>query len=324
MAKNQITAILMRLFSGESLTVGQIVDEYGVSTRTAQRLLLTIKDEIANMHLESRYQLRRDANRYYLEQQQALNEGQVLVLAKLLTASRSLNKAELLTLLQRLVADLPDHSSEALEQAIANEKLHYRPIAENQDRVDKIWQIQTAIHEHNRVQFRYHNDEISEHAPIVQVTGHPTAIRQSDFYFFMTLHNEVSGAYETYRIDWMADFHVLNQKFNPDVLRHYAVGEKQVEQAYAYDGQDITIDFEYYGYPGYVLDRFPKSRVVRTLAKTRKFDFPVTQMQIDVEYSLGIKMWLMTQSNILRVIKPAFVAEDVQAWLQEGLDFYQE
>ncbi|WP_057894494.1 helix-turn-helix transcriptional regulator [Lacticaseibacillus brantae] len=324
MAKNQITAIVFRLFSGETLTVEQIVDDYGVSIRTAQRFLLTIKETLEDTQLQNQYQLARTAGHYRLQQQRALSEGQVLVLAKLITASRTLNKDELLNILAQLMADLPEPSSKILNQAIANEKYNYHPIADASDRVDRIWQIQSAIHDHLKLRFNYQNNEISERAPLIEVSGQPTVIRQSDYYFFMTLHDEMQDTYQTYRIDWMSEIQVLNRKFDPTVVRQYQVAEKQVEQAYAYDGKDITIEFEYYGYPGYVLDRFPKSRVVKVLDKPRKFDFPVTQIQIDVEYSLGIQMWLMTQSNILRVIKPVFVAKDVKDWLQEGLNFYKE
>lgn len=324
MAQEQVVSLLFKLFAGQKLNVNEIADEYGVTVRTAQRFLTTIKNAIDDSHLADTFELTRHNRQYALKRANNLSEAQLLVLAKILLASRSLNRSEMNQLVRTLISELPETSSSVLSAAIGNEQLNYREIGEKQDRLAMIWQLQETIQAHRKISFLYMDKEISEQKPVTRVMGQPVAIRHSQYYFFVTVANDATGQFETYRIDWMAQLKILGTRSEFGVFREYQVGEKQIEQAYAYDGHDIQIQFEYYGLPDYVLDRFPKSRVIKTLDKPRRFDFPVTLMEITVEYSLGIKMWLMTQSNILRVLKPQVVVDDVKDWLAAASSLYAD
>lgn len=103
------------------------------------------------------------------------------------------------------------------------------------------------------------------------------------------------------------------------------VGARRRLQAYGYRGKTIKIQFEYYGLLEYVYDRFPTAHVLRYLpGKHNPWPFRVAVVEMDVEYSTGIRMWLITQSPILKVIAPQNVVADVKAHLKLALARYEE
>jgi len=323
MAQEQALSILLRLLDGQQLDVNQIVDDYGIQTRTAQRLLAAIKNAIEDSQLNKSYHLQSRHRQYRLRQNKHIDERQILVLTKILLASRAVSTKEVQPIINAMVDEFPESSSKVLKDAVANETMKYHEIPSNPDRIDLIWYLQEVIQKRRKIKFNYTYKEISEDPARIAITAQPVAIRYADLYFFLTVFNDETQHFETLRIDWMSNLQLLNEKSEYSLFRQYEPGEKQAEQAYGYDGRDIKIVFEYYGFPDYVLDRFPKSKIIETIEKPNIFDFPVRLMEIEVEYSLGIKMWLMTQSNILRVIEPNFVLDDVKQWLDKANRLYE-
>lgn len=93
---------------------------------------------------------------------------------------------------------------------------------------------------------------------------------------------------------------------------------------YAYQGKETTITFKYYGFLEYLLDKFPQAEVLSTLDEPNQFDFPVTKISLKVNYSDGVKLWLLGETPIIKILGPHSIALDIAQTLQKRVESYQD
>lgn len=320
-AQSRLLAILNVLFSGETVTAQSLATQFGVTVRTAQRDL----DQLQALSAHGQLLLRRIPTRpvgYHIDLNAQVQPGVVLMLEKMILQSRTLTAAELQTALNALQQLTKNSALPSLQEAVAEEVANYEPIVTAQTRARLIWQLQKAIEQKRHIALTYVDREASEWQAPETLLVVPLAISFNGQYFHLSVHHEGSGEIRDLHLDWISDFQALTptDSTQPDPK----VGARRRLQAYGYRGKTIKIQFEYYGLLEYVYDRFPTAHVLRYLPeKHNPWPFRVAVVEMDVEYSAGIRMWLITESPILKVLAPQNVVADVKAHLKLALARYE-
>lgn len=133
-------------------------------------------------------------------------------------------------------------------------------------------------------------------------------------------------------MDWMSNIEVEKKKptnIQPvDQLNH---GSEAPYEAYAYrDGMMRTIEFVYYGFVDNVKDKFPIGFEDLGEVEVSKDDpllvenFKPRKLRIKVNYSLGVKMWLLQQSFLMHITAPEDVAIEIGTLLQNSAAQYKQ
>lgn len=327
-AQKRLLEILAQLFSGRKLTAAAVAEQYGVSVRTAQRDL----DQLQALRVNGEQAMvTRSSARpavYQAHSVARVAPGIVLMLEKMILDSRGLEPIELQLMLQAAVSMAPTEDVDCLNAAVHEELLNYQPIVSHQPRAQMIWTFQKAIEARRSLTLEY-SDHAAQYPPTVeQFAGVPLAISFSKQYFRLTVYvtqaatPEAEGQVRNLHMDWITSYKPTMA--TADALPQAEIGERRRVDAYGYRGERTTISFEYYGLIEYVQDQYATARVVKMLDKPNDYQFPVALVEMDVDYSPGVRMWLITQSPILRVLSPQWVVDDVKAHLHQALARYEE
>lgn len=322
---NTTLEVFLKLLGSEKMQTKDIADELNISLRTAQRTIKEIKIALdQNATLNKYYELKQIGHAYTIDQKFLLGVEQILVLAKVLIASRSLNKNELSDVIDQMMHMLSIDKQSIVKSSIASERANDLYIADESDRLDKLWQLEQFIDQKKRIRFKYTNHEMTEIPTITKVELVPDHTFFDNHYLFLVGLEKETHEYRTYRIDWMTEIVESQTKVKVEYSQRPNHGEEAKHNAYGYRGELTHIQFEYYGYIGYVKDQFPSCKVIRQLNKKNRFPFSVNLLEIDVNYSPGVKLWLLGQTTILRVTEPKEIADDIRDTLYQSYRLYQD
>ena len=75
------------------------------------------------------------------------------------------------------------------------------------------------------------------------------------------------------------------------------------------------MEIEFYFDPVYILDRFPDSRILWEKDG-------VYRIEMNVNDGYGMKMWLLSQGDMLKIISPSYMREYVANDMIGTLEFY--
>lgn len=320
--KKRIIEIFIILLDSKKMTTKDIAEKYNVSQRTAQRDIRDVADALETLFPNKKLQRDSSDYTYYLDHIYGLDNKNLLIILKVLLSSRALNSAETSELVNQLLLDQPENDSKMLKNSILNELTFITSIYDTQNRADKVWHLEKMIQEYYLINFNYTDYELFDEPITSPVTLQPTSIFFDNYYFFLVGLEIQSQEYFTYRIDWMEDITSKNEKEKIDRSSRYEHGLKRPVTAYAYPGKKVIIQFEYYGFIDYVMDRFPSCRVIKKLDKQSEWGFAVHLLQIEVEYSWGVKIWLLGDSGNIRVTMPKEIVNDIKETLLKTYQRY--
>ncbi|WP_407891768.1 helix-turn-helix transcriptional regulator [Lacticaseibacillus sp. N501-2] len=321
-AQSRLLSILNLLFTGATVTAQSLADRFGVTVRTAQRDL----DQLQALGAHGQPLLQRLPTRpagYRIVLNAQVQPGVVLMLEKMILQSRILTVAEMQTSFNALQRLTDNAAITSIQQAVAEEVANYEPITMVQTRARLIWQLQKAIEQKRYLALTYVDREAGEWQAPETLTVVPLAISFTGQYFLLSVNVEATSTIRDLHLDWISDFQALTptEIAQPDP----EVGAHRRFQAAGYRGKTIKIQFEYYGLLEYVFDRYPTAHVLRYLPnKDNAWPFRVALVEMDAEYSAGVRMWLIAQSLVLRVIAPQNVVDDVKAHLHLALSRYDD
>jgi len=320
-----LKVFLTLLEENKPLQNREIADKIDGNIRSVQRSIDKIAEIFDQNIVLNRYFEFSESNRAHAVNFKAvLKEEQILLLSKLLISSRSLNKSESASLIDSMLKMVDDEKSEIINSAINSERLTDTYIGDKSDRQEKLWQLEQHIHAKDKIKFKYTDHEVTEKTEISTVEILPVHTFFDNYYFFLVGLEKTSHEYKTYRIDWMDQIENINIKLHVEYRKRHNHGEDAQLNAYGYMGEKTRIQFEYYGYIGYVQDRFPSCKVIKRLDKKNKFPFSVNLLEIEVNYSPGVKLWLLGQTPILRVMEPQNIAEDIKNTLYDSYRLYKD
>lgn len=292
----RLLTIYSRLVNGETLNRPQLAQEYGVSVRSIQRDMESLRCFIAEQELpqEITYGKKQGGYRLVLSASRGLNNDEILAICKILLESRSLRKDEMLPILDKLVdCAVPEPNRRAVRDLISNESFHYIEPHHGKYVLSGLWEIGEAVRERRVLEMEY---ERTKEPRLVTRRVKPVGIMFSEYYFYLTAFLEDKSGFDNpddlfptiYRIDRIRAFTVLDEHFHIPYSDRFEEGEFRKRVQFMYGGKLERLRFRYTGSSlEAVLDRLPTARVLSE-------DDEGWMIEAEV-FGKGIDMWLRQQ-----------------------------
>lgn len=324
-SQERIMTIFMRLLAGQSLAKQALADEYHKSAKAIQRDMMQIASAIdAADFADQLAVVQRTRGTYTLERAHAtnLNDTQLLAICQVLLASRGLANAEMATLVDQVLGLAKD--GKRLETAIKSDLVAYHGVPQS-SMLAKLTVITEAIQKRQVLQFRYFRD-----TQAAMLTRRPTAVFFSDLYFWMTTDND--RAYDDMDVTWlskfrltlMADIQVVGHSEDTSRAKHFEAGEFRKQTTLPFLGNPVTLVIDYYSDPQYVLDRFPGAKVTASAGVKPPWAMQIHRVTIPANDGYGIKMWLLQQAHMVKIISPQSLRDYVTERMRWALAYYDE
>ncbi|MTI96772.1 MAG: WYL domain-containing protein [Firmicutes bacterium] len=292
----RVLSIFYKLLRGQAVSRQQQANSSNRSTRTFDRDIEEIQcflaDEIPGIELEfdrakGTYALPRDMEIW-------LSMEEILAIAKIMLASRSLNKEEI-KLLNKLTRLCDPDDEKVVREAIGDEMHHYTPVSHDKALLRSLWDLNDAIRRSLLVELTY--TKATENMPVQRIIE-PVALLFSDYYFYL-IANIVGTAYPVptvYRLDRIQGYTVTDRHFRAQYGR-FSEGEFRKRIQFMQKGDLMTLRIRV-KLPALeaTLDRLPTARVI-----SQSGDVYMVEAEV---YGGGIKMWLLSQGTNVEVVSP--------------------
>ena len=300
----RLLTIYSRLVNGETLNRPHLAQEYGVSVRSIQRDMESLRCFIAEQDLpqEITYGKKQGGYRLALSASRGLNNDEILAICKILLESRSLRKDEMLPILDKLVdCAVPEPNRRAVRDLISNESFHYIEPHHGKYVLSGLWEIGEAVRERRVLEMEY---ERTKEPRLVTRRVKPVGIMFSEYYFYLTAFLEDKNGFDNpddlfptiYRIDRIRAFTVLDEHFHIPYSDRFEEGEFRKRVQFMYGGKLERLRFRYTGSSlEAVLDRLPTARVLSE-------DDEGWMIEAEV-FGKGIDMWLRQQGEDVSAVE---------------------
>ena len=299
----RVLGIYTKLMNGYLINKAEEAQNYGVNERSIRR---DIEDILQYLESDNRTNgftnsvlYDRAQKGYRLEQiyHASLTNAEVLAVCKILLDSRSLTRAEMTAILDKLIeCCVPKANQKLVADLIRNEEFHYVEPRHKTVFIDKMWTLGQAIRDCQYIQIDY--ERTKDHS-IVTRKLKPVAILFSEYYFYLTAFIDdpkvqqdfevLNDSFPTiYRVDRIKKLTVLDEHFHIPYSSRFEEGEFRKRVQFMYGGKLQTVKFKYSG-PDIdaVLDRLPTAKVLDE-------DNGVYTVSAEV-FGKGIDMWLRSQ-----------------------------
>lgn len=302
---SRVLYLYTRLLHGQILKKERLADQFGVNEKSIQRDLETVRDFLDRERMENGYgsQLIYDFREkgYRLDRDEKLNlsNEETLAISKILLASRAFTKAEMISILDRLIKNcVPRENRKLINGLLENEKYHYVELQHHQIFLDKLMPLGKAIRECRLVQIKY--GKLKE-KDLVERRLEPLAILFSEYYFYLVAFIDRDNGKESsegadnsfpaiYRIDRMKELVVLEEHFRIPYADRFEEGEFRKRIQFMYGGKLRKIRFRYQGSSvEAVLDRLPTAKIIREEEGAYEIEAEV--------FGQGVDMWLRSQGK---------------------------
>ena len=222
----RLLSIYARLLNGRVLKKTDLAQEFGVTARSIQRDLESLRSFLSNEMLSQDVVYDRAAGGYRLTDAKpaCLSNSEILAVCKILLESRSMRRDEMLPILDKLVdCCVPEENKRAVQQMIGNEKLHYIEPHHGQPVLRGLWELGQAVQQRQVLELDYQRLKGAE---TVRRTVEPVGILFSEYYFYLAAYlrgvdrkqifENPEDPYPTiYRIDRIRAFHATGEHFTP-------------------------------------------------------------------------------------------------------------
>ena len=284
---DRILYIQQVLVQGGVLNKQQMADRFGVSEKTIQRDLDTLRNHFADSEPRQEILYNSAKGGYLLDDtlSRFLTSSEILAVCKILLESRSMVKEEMFPILDKLVqVCTPLDRLNQVKDLISNERFHYVEPQHGRKFIESLWEIGTAVENHNVMEITYcrtHDGETRVR------TIEPVGILFSEYYFYLAAFIE--------GIDRIQNYKTLDRHFAQRYTDRFQEGEMRKRIQFMYGGELQTIRFEYTG-PSLesVLDRLPTAKVLQVTEKGWIIEAEV--------FGTGIQMWVRSQGDYVRVL----------------------
>lgn len=223
-----------------------------------------------------------------------LNDSELLAVCKILLESRSMIKAELNPILDKLVACcVPPENRMAVKHMIANERDFYVEPRHEQPILSILWELSRAVQEQRVTEIEY---ERLKEPHLIRRVVEPVGVMFSEYYFYLIAfpHDEDSPSQEElslriYRIDRICSLHFLEEHFFIPYKDRFKEGEFRKRVQFMFGGKLQTVQFKYTGLSiEAVLDRLPTAKAE---------EIPGGWLVTAEVFGTGIDMWLRSQGG---------------------------
>lgn len=321
-SKDKIGRVLdlyTKLINGSIINKAEEAAKYGVAERSIQRDIDDIRvylgDVDSNNGVLNDVIYDRAKKGFRLEKiyDLKLTNPEILAICKILLDSRTLTKAEMDSLLKRIIDNcVPEDNRKKVQELIRNEQFHYIQPKHGKVFLQTLWDIGTAIEEHRIVEYEYQGVRGSQpHKRLVE----PVAIMNAGMYFYMvgfiinidkaTRFDDPNDLNPTiYRIDKLQKLKVTKERFNIPYKDRFEEGEFRKRVQFMFGGKLKKVRFKYRGYSmEAVEDRIPTAHVVGTVreeVRGKEQDVFIVEAEV---YGDGIDQWFRQQGEMVEVME---------------------
>ena len=295
----RVLEIHTRLLSGEVIHKEDLAEEYGVTPRSIQRDIDSVRDFYSNRATtvgeaaEIRYDRTAKGFRIISAKTVTLANAELFAVAKILLESRALSKQEMEKIISDLInACLPAGERKKMKDLVGNEVYHYVEPRHGQTLVNTIWELGTAVYSQRKIQLKYKKANGEETNSIIK----PVGIMESEYYFYLIAYigdndKEHPGYPTIYRIDRIMSYKITNEGFDIPYASRFKEGEFRKRIPFMYGGKLHKTSFIYKGTDiNAVLDRLPT-------AVATKQDNGSYLVSAEVYGNKGIELWLKGQGE---------------------------
>lgn len=311
-AKDRLLAMYAQLAEGKPLYKAREAVKYNCSLRSIQRDIEDLrsffadKSETTGVVQELIYDRKLNAYCLMPPLRNLLTNEETFAVLKVLLESRSLTKAELFPILEKLISCcVPPDNRRQVTDLIANEKYHYVEPRHKKEILEKMWNLSAAIRAHKEIKITYMRQSGDDVSRVLK----PVGIMFSEFYFYLVGFIDKENQLEKikfevendpfptiYRIDRIKEYAVTDRHFNVPYQNRFEEGEFRKRVQFMYGGKLQKIKFWYKG-PSVeaVLDRLPTAKILQ-------HDGNVYLISAEV-FGKGINMWLRSQGDMVEVVE---------------------
>ena len=308
---DRILFLYTKLLDGQILKKEELARYFGVNEKSIQRDLEDIRNFLDGAGVENGVgnQLVYDYQEkgYRLEQNSMtrLSNGEALAVCKILLESRAFTKKEMVSILDRIVANcIPKENCKIINDLLLNEEFHYVELQHKKIYIDKMWDIAQAIQQNRYIEITYQRTKDKK---VVSRYLKPVAIMFSEYYFYLTAFiddDEVQKEFDIindssptiYRIDRIQSVKILKERFHIPYADRFEEGEFRKRVQFMYGGKLQKVEFTYSGASvESVLDRLPTANVLK------EEDGKYT-IKAEV-FGKGIEMWIRSQGDMISDVK---------------------
>lgn len=311
-AKDRLLAMYAQLAEGKPLYKAREAVKYNCSLRSIQRDIEDLRSffadrsETTGVVQELIYDRKLNAYRLVPPLRNLLTNEETFAVLKVLLESRSLTKAELFPILEKLISCcVPPDNRRQVTDLIANEKYHYVEPRHKKEILEKMWNLSAAIRAHKEIKITYMRQSGDDVSRLLK----PVGIMFSEFYFYLVGFIDKENQLEKikfevendpfptiYRIDRIKEYAVTDRHFNVPYQNRFEEGEFRKRVQFMYGGKLQKIKFWYKG-PSVeaVLDRLPTAKILQHNGNGYLITAEV--------FGKGIDMWLRSQGDMVEMVE---------------------
>ena len=311
-AKDRLLAMYAQLAEGKPLYKAREAVKYNCSLRSIQRDIEDLRSffadrsETTGVVQELIYDRKLNAYRLVPPLRNLLTNEETFAVLKVLLESRSLTKAELFPILEKLISCcVPPDNRRQVTDLIANEKYHYVEPRHKKEILEKMWNLSAAIRAHKEIKITYMRQSGDDVSRVLK----PVGIMFSEFYFYLVGFIDKENQLEKikfevendpfptiYRIDRIKEYVVTDTHFNVPYQNRFEEGEFRKRVQFMYGGKLQKIKFWYKG-PSVeaVLDRLPTAKILQHNGNGYLISAEV--------FGKGIDMWLRSQGDMVEMVE---------------------
>ncbi len=305
------------LLQGETLVADHVTSMFAIDKRTYQRDINELKAFFADAHTggtELEY-VKGQGHRVKHCDVMCLTKQEVMVLAKILLESRAFPREEMNSMLDKLMRLCDPRHKKAVQEAVLNERFHYRPVVHGKVLFDMIWEINQAIQQRRLVDLNYY--KTGEQQPVSRRVE-PLAIMFSEYYFYLIAnHHDRDYPYPAiFRLDRVEEYTVAEERFRLPYADRFEEGEFRKRVQFMQSGELTTLRVVYRGdYLEAVLDRLPTAKIIRQQPGEVELEAKV--------FGRGVGMWLLSQGDSMEVVAPLDFRQQMHDTISSMLKRYQ-
>ena len=329
----RILDIYVRLCEGKAINKKEESVKFGVDERSIQRDIDEIRKYLADRIVDcpgecNSVEYDREQKGFVLvgKKGSLMTNSEILAISKILLESRAFTKEEMHVILDKMIAGcVPEKNMKLVSDLISNEKYHYVALRNNSAIKDKLWEIGEEVKAQNLIEISYRRG--GDDGKIVSNILQPLAIVFSEYYFYLIanivkkskygVYTKIYSYPAIYRIDRILEYKEIGETFRVDYSNRFEEGIFRKRIQFMFQGKLMNIQFKYYGGNSEaILDRLPTAIIISEINGVYLVEAEV--------YGEGILRWLLSLGDMVEVIRPKELREEMKEKINNMRALYKD
>ncbi len=328
---NRILDIYIRLCEGKTINKAAEAERFGVNERSVQRDIDEIRaflDERTVAGKDSRSVVYDRTKKGFImvgEEGIMLDNNKILAVSKILLASRAFTKTEISAILDKIISGcVPQQNMKLVSDLISNEKYHYVQPRHSTAVLKKLWKLGEHIKNRDYLEIKYYRQGETKSQAVSRIVE-PIAVIFSEYYFYLLTYTVIrteTGALlrkedypKAFRLDRITKIRATGEQFHTSYATRFEEGVFRKRVQFMYAGELMHLKLRYTGKNvEAILDRLPTAKIVSE-------SNGVYTVSADV-YGKGILMWLLSQGDMVEVLEPPVLREQMKEMVERLQKLY--